>query len=94
MVTASSGISLSDGNKILKESKKGKLPLIDKQGRLVSLMSRTDLLKNEDFPFSSKDKGKQLLVGAALSTREEDRERLAELATAVCGCGCHRFFSR
>ncbi|GJQ48791.1 MAG: IMP dehydrogenase [Candidatus Kuenenia stuttgartiensis] len=82
LVTASSGISLSDGNKILKESKKGKLPLIDKQGRLVSLMSRTDLLKNEDFPFSSKDKGKQLLVGAALSTREEDRERLAELATA------------
>ncbi len=40
------------------------------------------MLKNEDFPFASKNKDKQLLVGAALSTREEDKERLAELAKA------------
>ncbi len=82
LITAPAGISLAEGNKILKESKKGKLPLVDKQGRLVSLLSRTDLLKNEDFPFASKNKDKQLLVGAALSTREEDKERLAELAKA------------
>src|SRR3990167_5520560 len=82
LMTAPTGISLSEGNKILKESKKGKLPLVNKQGRLVSLLSRTDLLKNEDFPFASKNKDKQLLVGAALSTREEDKERLAELAKA------------
>ena len=82
LITAPAGISLSEGNKILKESKKGKLPLVNKQGRLVSLLSRTDLLKNEDFPFASKNKDKQLLVGAALSTREEDKERLAELAKA------------
>ncbi len=82
LVTAPAGISLAEGNKILKESKKGKLPLIDKNGRLVSLMSRTDLLKNEDFPCASKNKDKQLLVGAALSTREEDKERLAELVKA------------
>ena len=82
LITAPTGISLAEGNKILKESKKGKLPLVNKQGRLVSLLSRTDLLKNEDFPFASKNKDKQLLVGAALSTREEDKERLAELAKA------------
>ncbi len=82
LVTAPDGISLAEGNKILKESKKGKLPIIDKQGRLVSLMSRTDLLKNEDFPFASKNKDKQLLVGAALSTREDDKERLSELVRA------------
>ena len=82
LITASDRISLAEGNKILKESKKGKLPIVDKQGRLVSLMSRTDLLKNEDFPFASKNKDKQLLVGAALSTRDEDKERLAELVKA------------
>ncbi|OHB83013.1 MAG: IMP dehydrogenase [Planctomycetes bacterium RIFCSPHIGHO2_02_FULL_38_41] len=82
LVTAPVGISLAEGNKILMESKKGKLPIIDKQGRLVSLMSRTDMLKNEDFPFASKNKDKQLIAGAALSTREDDKERLAELAKA------------
>lgn len=82
LVTAPVGISLAEGNKVLMESKKGKLPIIDKQGRLVSLMSRTDMLKNEDFPFASKNKDKQLIAGAALSTREDDKERLAELAKA------------
>lgn len=82
LVTAPVGISLQEGNRILKECKKGKLPIVDKEGRLVSLMSRTDLLKNEDFPYASKNKDKQLLVGAALSTKEEDKERLDELAKA------------
>lgn len=82
LVTAPVGITLQEGNRILKECKKGKLPIVDKEGRLVSLMSRTDLLKNEDFPCASKNKEKQLLVGAALSTKEEDKDRLEELAKA------------
>ncbi len=82
LITAQSGISLAEGNKILKDSKKGKLPILDKEGRLVSLLSRTDMLKNEDFPLASKNNDKQLLVGAALSTRDEDKERLEELVKA------------
>jgi IMP dehydrogenase len=82
LVTAPKGISLSEANRILRESKMGKLPIVDDKGLIVSLMARSDLLKNREYPHASKDNKKQLMVGAAISTRDESKERLAALAEA------------
>ena len=83
LVTAPSGTTLSEANAVLSKSKKGKLPIVDANGQLVSLLSRSDLMKNLHYPLASKlPHSKQLICAAAIGTRPEDRERLQILADA------------
>ncbi|KAL1304054.1 hypothetical protein AAFC00_000491 [Neodothiora populina] len=83
LVTARSGIDLVEANSILQKSKKGKLPIVDENGNLVSLLSRADLMKNVHYPLASKlPHSKQLISAAAIGTRPEDKLRLKKLVDA------------
>lgn len=83
VVTGKAGIALEEANSIIRDSKKGKLPIIDENGNLVSLVARSDLLKNQNYPLASKvPSSKQLYCGAAIGTRPGDRDRLKLLVEA------------
>jgi len=83
LITGKQGITLTEGNELLRSSKKGKLPIVDGQGNLVSMISLTDLQKNQTYPLASKSfHSKQLLCGAAIGTIDADKERLEKLVEA------------
>ncbi|OJJ86958.1 putative IMP dehydrogenase [Aspergillus glaucus CBS 516.65] len=83
LVTAPAGTTLAEANDVLRSSKKGKLPIVDGEGNLVSLLSRSDLMKNLHYPLASKlPQSKQLVCSATIGTREEDKTRLKLLVEA------------
>lgn len=82
LFTARDGCSLDEANRILKQSKRAKLPIVNEAGELCGLISRSDLLKSANYPLASLDSSNRLLCGAAVSTRPEDRERVELLVKA------------
>ncbi|MBQ3811095.1 MAG: IMP dehydrogenase [Kiritimatiellae bacterium] len=82
-ITAPQGTTLQEAYKIMRSARKGKLPLVDKDGRLVGLYSFTDVrdLVEQNLPMANRDSQYRLRVAAAISGGK-DYERAQALAEA------------
>lgn len=76
VVTAKASLSLQDAQDFLRSTKKGKLLLVDDDYQLVSMVTRSDLRKANDYPLVSRDENGQLLVGASVAVDDWKRARL------------------
>merc|ERR1719454_1783120 len=62
--------------------KKGYIPILGKQGQLVALIAASDIRKEDQYPFATKDEKGRLMVACAVGTRPEDRDRVTQLVKA------------
>ena len=84
MVTAKPGTSLKKAYEIMRANKIGKLPLVDKTGRLAGLYSFTDvqrLVENQNPSYNCDDRFR-LRVSASVSGGKGDLLRMEKLADA------------
>ncbi|MCX6552644.1 MAG: IMP dehydrogenase, partial [Acidobacteria bacterium] len=56
-----------------------KLPLVDRAGRLIGLITAKDLVHQKRMPFATRDEHGRLRVGAAIGAKGDYLERAAEL---------------
>ncbi len=82
LVTQQGEIAIADAERIMIERKIKKLPLVEKSGRLVGLMTAKDILKNQRSPFATRDAQGRLRVGAAIGAKGDYLERAADLIKA------------
>ena len=83
-ITAKPGTSLKKAYDLMRTAKVGKLPLVDRQGRVVGLYSFTDvqrLVENKNPTYNCDDKFR-LRVAASVSGGKGDLSRMEKLAAA------------
>jgi IMP dehydrogenase len=79
LVTAPEGTDLQKAEKILQQYKIEKLPVVNKQGILIGLITYRDIMQLSNNPNAVKDGYGRLLVGAALGITKDLLERAAAL---------------
>jgi IMP dehydrogenase len=77
LITAPAGTNLAKAERILLKNKVEKLPLVDRDRRLVGLITIKDIEKLHSFPQACRDERGRLRVGAAIGVHDFERaERL------------------
>ncbi|HET7361919.1 MAG TPA: IMP dehydrogenase [Salinimicrobium sp.] len=82
LVTVSEGTSLGQAEDILQENKIEKLPVVNKDNKLVGLITFRDITKLTQKPIANKDTFGRLRVAAALGVTADAAERAEALVNA------------
>src|SRR5215212_5107452 len=79
LITAPEGTDLKGAERILRQTKVEKLPVINKEGKLIGLITYRDILQVTSYPNANKDPFGRLLVGAAVGVTTDLQDRVAAL---------------
>lgn len=82
LITVAEGTSLADAEEVLQEHKIEKLPVVNKQNKLVGLITFRDITKLTQKPLANKDKYGRLRVAAAIGVTPDAVERAEALVKA------------
>lgn len=82
LVTTNTQTDLLSASQILQENKIEKLPVIDKDGKLVGLITYKDITKAKDKPMACKDSKGRLRVAAGVGVTADTLQRMEALIQA------------
>lgn len=82
LVTVTENVSLEEAKVILHKHRIEKLLVVDKKNNLIGLITTKDIEKARQYPSAAKDANGRLLVGAAVGTGADSRERVRALVKA------------
>jgi IMP dehydrogenase len=82
LVVSEGPVDAAGAEALMLERKVKKLPLVDREGHLLGLVTAKDLLKQRQLPFATRDAQGRLRVGAAIGAKGDYLERAAELLGA------------
>ena len=88
LITAPEGTDLKKAELIFKKNKIEKLPVVNKSGKLIGLVTFGDILKLKSHPNAVKDSFGRLLVGAGVGITSNTIERVAALHSAGADVIC------
>lgn len=82
LITTTGVKNLKEAEQILQNYKIEKLPVVDKKGRLIGLITYKDILKVKSRPNACKDEFGRLRTGAAVGVTKDTHERVKALVEA------------
>ena len=82
LVTTTQQTDLVGASRILQENKIEKLPVVDKDGKLVGLITYKDITKAKDKPMACKDEKGRLRVAAGVGVTNDTLQRMEALIHA------------